>query len=411
MMRPIRFLSAGLGGYAWTIAQNLLAASREQIALVAIAEPNAAALPERRAKAQAAGVRIHPDLAAMLEAEPADAVWLPVPIPLHRPFAELAFSRGLHVVCEKPLAGTIDDIDAMIAARNTAGRSGLVGFQDIYLDSNVALKRAILDGAIGTIEHITVSACWPRTKAYYGRNDWAGAARRGGAWVLDSPLQNALAHPVHLALFLAGESLTESTAPLAVEAELYRANPIEHADTVTLRASLAGGATLLVLLTHASSEYDESVVEVFGSKGRAVVDSHGARVEGARPIEFPRDGDKKQPMMRAVAAHLHGEGGVVATFEMARAHALLVNGAADATPVRPIPAEFIDEVVVPDGKDGPRPMLAVAGMRAVMRRCRENRCLPGELGDVPWAGGGGAMSLSDYTSFAGRWCGGLSESA
>ena len=50
-----------------------------------------------------------------------DAVWLPLPIDLHRPFTETALAAGKAVMCEKPAAGSVDDVDAMIAARIARG--------------------------------------------------------------------------------------------------------------------------------------------------------------------------------------------------------------------------------------------------------------------------------------------------
>src|SRR6185295_13377270 len=74
---------------------------------------------------------------------------------------------------------------------------------------------------------------------------------RDGRWVLDSPANNALSHYLHLALFLLGPTERESAFPEEVEAELYRANPIESYDTCSLRLTFEGGAHALVGFTHA----------------------------------------------------------------------------------------------------------------------------------------------------------------
>src|SRR5581483_895161 len=61
-----------------------------------------------------------------------EAVWLPLPIDLHRPYTENALAAGRAVMCEKPAAGSVDDVDAMIEARDRSRLPVIVGFQDIY---------------------------------------------------------------------------------------------------------------------------------------------------------------------------------------------------------------------------------------------------------------------------------------
>ena len=81
-----------------------------------------------------------------LLAHPAEAVWLPLPIPLHRPYTEQALAAGKAVLCEKPAAGCVQDLDAMQDAQSRAGLPVAIGFQDIYEPTTLALKRALLDG-------------------------------------------------------------------------------------------------------------------------------------------------------------------------------------------------------------------------------------------------------------------------
>ena len=72
--------------------------------------------------------------------------------------------------------------------------------------------------------------------SYYNRNDWAGRIKSdSGEWVLDSPANNAMAHYLHNALYVLGETPTTSARPISVQAELYRANPIENYDAAVLR--------------------------------------------------------------------------------------------------------------------------------------------------------------------------------
>ena len=52
-----------------------------------------------------------------------------------------------------------------------------------------------------------VEAAWPRYFNYYARNNWAGKLAMNGTWVFDSPVNNACAHYLNLALFWAGAAI------------------------------------------------------------------------------------------------------------------------------------------------------------------------------------------------------------
>jgi predicted dehydrogenase len=127
-----------------------------------------------------------------------------------------------------------------------------VGFQWSFATSVLDLKRDILDGTFGRPLWGRSLTLWPRTEAYYQRNDWAGRKRDPeGRWILDSPASNAMAHHLHHLLFLLGPALDRSTEAVAVEARLARVNEIETFDTIGARIGTTSGAELLFLASHA----------------------------------------------------------------------------------------------------------------------------------------------------------------
>ncbi|MBC7782731.1 MAG: Gfo/Idh/MocA family oxidoreductase [Burkholderiales bacterium] len=401
-VEPLKFLSTGIGGYAWSIAQHLLtadAAAEPVIRLLAMCDPAPEKFPDRVALLESRGVRTYRSFEEMIEQENAEAVWLPIPIHLHRPFAEKALARGLHVVTEKPAAGCLQDVDAMIAARDAAKRDVLVGFQDIYASQTMPAKRALLDGAIGKITHGTVHASWPRDLKYYSRNQWAGALRVKETWVLDSPLQNAISHYVNLALFLMGDAPATSAAPTRVEAELYRVNKIENYDTCALKITLTAGSTLTVFLTHASSDLVEPVVSLYGTHGRLLADNNRYVLTGEPPNVWEPDGRKHQHMVETICSHFRGEphAGAVATLDIARIHTMITNAASEAAPITVVGGDDALELT----QDRPAGMCAIRDVAKVMDRCIAQRKLPSQLGDVRWARPGGAMDLAGYQIFKG----------
>src|SRR5690242_2847695 len=132
--RPIRFGLAGLGGYAAFVCDRLLDESRNATPaaqLLAVFDPHLSQFRNRVGSLKSHGVHALESLDALLSAD-IDALWLPIPIDLHRPYTEAALAAGKAVLCEKPAAGCVDDVDAMIAARDRARLPVAVGFQDAY---------------------------------------------------------------------------------------------------------------------------------------------------------------------------------------------------------------------------------------------------------------------------------------
>jgi predicted dehydrogenase len=374
-VKTFRFGLVGLGGYARSLCDVLSA----HFELAAVCEPDQTTHSAKIEQLRSRGIGYFADYDAFLNSD-IDAVVLPLPIDLHRPYTERACAAGKHVLCEKPAAGCVDDLDAMIAARDRSGVKVAIGFQHIYDDLSVAQKRHILNGPRPT--HATVLACWPRDAAYYSRNDWAGKLKCNGTWVLDSPANNALAHYINLALFLLGPDEPTSAQPVSVEAELYRANAIENYDTCALRVHTDGHAEVMIYLTHACA---------------ATVDPRLSFSASGGAIDLPKRNtsgpDLRIAMFRKFANWARGGDEIIATLEMARAHQLVVNGASQCAPVAQIPDAF-RKIVTRNHST----LTVIMDIEDTFRACAAKRLLPSES-NVPWARVGGSIDVRDYRRF------------
>lgn len=408
---PVSVGLAGLGGYAGSVRMLLEECAQpaygQQVRLAAVCDPDLAAHRQTVDRLKAANVKVCPDLQAMLEL-PIEAVWLPLPIDLHASATMASLKAGKAVMVEKPAAGSLDDVDAMIAARDAANLPVLVGFQDIYDSSTPSIKRRLMQGAIGQVTHADVLACWPRDQRYYQRSDWAGRLKRSGGWVLDGPLNNALAHYVNLVLFWLGGGEATSAIPVALQVERYRANAIETEDTVVLRATLDNGAVLRVLLTHACRTTVNPRIVLGGTQGRMTWSfEQGIEFfdrDGESVHSLVRDGQARRHMVRSLAHQVRRAGPspiAAATLEVARAHSLLVSAVVQASPVHEVPASLIHEV----DHEGSR-LRYVAGIEELFARClavdpADANFGLSALGDVSWAQSASRMDLTGYRHFAG----------
>jgi len=332
----------------------------------------------------------HPDL---------DAVLIATSIDSHLPFAKAALERGLHVHCEKPITATIDEALEMIAARDAANRAVHVGFQDTYGPTTRWVKQQALAGAIGKIRRVTVSALWPRADSYYARNTWAGKIQRDGKWVLDSPANNALCHQLNLAMYLTGPTADESNSPTAVEAELYRGRPaIENYDTCFIRCQTTGGTEAMILLTHATSEHRQPVVELVGDNGtlrRSINGTAELEREGKTVANAKDEGRASHRVM--TNNFVDRVTGIVprsmCEIENAIEPTRIVCAASEAAPVRAIDPAHLE----PTGDDT---VYAIRDIKEVFDRCLAEFALPSELG-VVWATPGGRLATEDYNHFTG----------
>lgn len=161
----MRVIMVGCGRIA-QIA-HLVAVDRvESVELVAVVDPSAE-LGARVAN-RWGGVPSFTETARAYESVEADAVILAVPDRMHAPLAIEAMNAGLHVLVEKPIAGSVDDALAMQAAAAETGRVLRIGNMRRH-DPGVMKARAIVAGEIGEI--ISFSA-WYRPSLFDTDEFW-----------------------------------------------------------------------------------------------------------------------------------------------------------------------------------------------------------------------------------------------
>jgi glucose-fructose oxidoreductase len=89
------------------------------------------------------------DFDRLMERGDIDAVYIAVPNDLHADFTVRAANHGAHVLCEKPMAPTLEECEAMIAACDDAGSKLMIAYRLHFEAANLAAVAAIRDGKIG----------------------------------------------------------------------------------------------------------------------------------------------------------------------------------------------------------------------------------------------------------------------
>jgi predicted dehydrogenase len=132
--------------HAWSYARAL--ASSGTARLVAVHDPDPAL---GHSVADDFGVPYAADPVALVSSSDVDAVVVCSPTAQHRGHVQLAASHGCHVLCEKPVATTLEDAAAMVAATEKAGTQLHVAFPSRFLPQVRRVKEALDAGTLGRV--------------------------------------------------------------------------------------------------------------------------------------------------------------------------------------------------------------------------------------------------------------------
>ncbi len=167
-----------------------------------------------------------------------DIIDICTPPHLHATQVLMALAAGKEVVCEKPLAGSLAEVDRVIAAETEAPGRVMPVFQYRYGDGVQKARRIIASGIAGKPYLATVETAWKRTPEYYAA-PWRGrwSTELGGV---------LLTHAIHahdLMTFLMGPAASVF-ARIATQV-----NPIETEDCAVASLVMQSGALVSLAAT------------------------------------------------------------------------------------------------------------------------------------------------------------------
>ncbi len=151
------------------------------------------------------------DWRRVLERDDVDLVDICTPGNTHAEIAIAALEAGKHVLCEKQLANTVAEAEAMAAAAGRAAGAGvraMVGFTYRRVPAIALARQLVAEGRIGQVRHV---------RAQY-LQDWIADPAAPMSWRLErdkagsGALGDIGAHIVDLTQFITGETLTGVSA-------------------------------------------------------------------------------------------------------------------------------------------------------------------------------------------------------
>jgi len=174
------------------------------------------------------------DLGALLTSG-VDAITVCSPHPAHEAAVLAAARAGVHVLCEKPIAVTLEESDRMIAATDAAGVKFGALFQRRFWEAAQRAHTAVADGALGDPVFGSVTLKLGRDADYFRADPWRGTWAADGGGVL----MNQAIHYIDLLQWCMGSPVVRVSGRIAT---LKHGDHIEVEDTAVATLEFANGA-------------------------------------------------------------------------------------------------------------------------------------------------------------------------
>ena len=252
MKSKIRFGLAGCGRIAQRHAEHI----NNKGILAAVCDT----VPEKAdALAKQYGAKPFYSMDEMLSAgEELDVVSICTPNGLHASHSIQALKAGFHVLCEKPMAITVEDCGDMIQAAERANKRLFAIKQNRYNPPVAAVKQLLDEGRLGKILSVQLNCFWNRNPDYYA-NSWKGTLKLDGG-----TLFTQFSHFIDLLYWLVGD---------VDKVQAYMGNfahqgIIEFEDTGVVILQFRNGAIGSINYTVNSYQKNmEGSLTIFGEKG------------------------------------------------------------------------------------------------------------------------------------------------
>ena len=206
----------------------------------------------------------------MLKMDELDAVSIALPNYLHAPVTIAAFAAGKHVLCEKPMAMTVQEASQMVDASKIAGRKLMIHFNYRFTPHAQLLKQYVDAGELGEIYFARTG--WHRRRGVPGMGSWFTIQELSGG----GPLIDLGVHRLDLALWLMGnpdpvEVLGATFAKFGPRMAESIGKKYTVEDMACGLIRLSNGAAIAVDVSWASNteKAEDMFTQLFGDRGGA----------------------------------------------------------------------------------------------------------------------------------------------
>jgi len=253
MTKTLRFAIVGCGRIAQRHAEHIQRLGQ----LVAVCDIEA---EKARAMGEKYGAKVYTTIEDMLreQAGAIDVVSVCSPNGLHAQHSIKALQAGVHVLCEKPMALSVQDCGDMINAAERANKRLFIVKQNRFNPPVAAVKKIIDERRLGKIYSVQLSCFWNRNEAYY-KNSWKGTKALDGG-----TLFTQFSHFIDLLYWMVGDVKEVS----GFTGNMGHEGIIEFEDNGVISMKFYNGAIGTVNYTVNSHQKNmEGSLTIFGEKG------------------------------------------------------------------------------------------------------------------------------------------------
>jgi predicted dehydrogenase len=254
---PVRYAVAGLGYIAQIAVLPAFQHAKNNSKLVALISGDPAKLKTLSRKYGVELTSGYDDFEECLEQAQADAVYIATPNTLHRELAERAAAMGVHVLCEKPLATTVRDAEAIVAAARRNHIKLMTAYRLHFEAANLKAIEAVRSGKIGELKYFTSEFSMQVKKGNIRLQEKMG----GG------PLFDLGIYSLNAARYIFG---AEPLEVMAMDASSKDPRFTEVEETFSALLRFPGGK--LATFTTSFGAADSGFYEIVGSKGKLCVE-------------------------------------------------------------------------------------------------------------------------------------------
>jgi predicted dehydrogenase len=221
--------------------------------------------------------RIYEDAASLLNSEKKlDFVDIATPPRDHASIACAAMARGLHVLCEKPLAASLHDAELVLAEAHRCKRTFFPIHNYKFAPSMVAVREIIDSGRIGAVNLVTLDTF--RTQHARGVSEWLPDWRRIRGWAGGGIAMDHGAHTFYLVFdWLGGD-------PLSITAKMSSTGAYDTEDNFTCTVTFPSGVAMARLTWNAAVR--KVIYTIHGDRGAIKLEDDDIEISvKGQPVE------------------------------------------------------------------------------------------------------------------------------
>jgi predicted dehydrogenase len=258
--KPVGYALIGLGGFAQrAVLPGFMHSKKAK--LVALVSGDRSKAKRLARKFRAGAIYTYEELPACLSNPQVEAVYIATNNGSHARYAVQAANAGRHVLCEKPMANTVEECRQMLQTSRASNVRLMIAYRKYFEPASLKLKKLITSGKLGRLKYI-----------HSAFGIVIRARGEAGAWHLDPKLAGGGALPdvgvycVNTIRWLVGKE------PLEVSAYQWTTDPETFSkvdEHIAFRLNFPAG--LVAQATASFSAAQSSFLQVHGEKGWAAL--------------------------------------------------------------------------------------------------------------------------------------------